>query len=197
MTREEREETIRCLSVHSSTNGSGLCTDEQHYKAKQMAIQALSQEPCVTESQMDEYIKNENPKLILSSVDENEYKDVLKEPCDDAISDIMGISKSRTHDIMENELRCVQRASCGGCDRECGECPLLMDDKEIIKAYGYVIRMLELPPVTQKSGKWLLTHLSNMAYCSECDYLFKDIPASIVKQFDFCPKCGCRMRGAE
>lgn len=41
-----REEAIRCLSVHSSTNGSGLCTDEQHYEAKQMAIQALEQEPC-------------------------------------------------------------------------------------------------------------------------------------------------------
>ena len=40
-----KEEAIRCLSVHSSTNGSGLCTDEQHYEAKQMAIKALEQEP--------------------------------------------------------------------------------------------------------------------------------------------------------
>ncbi len=38
-----KEEAIRCLSVHSSTNGSGLCTDEQHYEAKQMAIKALEQ----------------------------------------------------------------------------------------------------------------------------------------------------------
>lgn len=37
------EEAIRCLSVHSSTNGSGLCTDEQHYEAKQMAIKAIEQ----------------------------------------------------------------------------------------------------------------------------------------------------------
>ena len=41
-----REEAICCLSVHSSTNGSGLCTDEQHYEAKQLAIKALEQEPC-------------------------------------------------------------------------------------------------------------------------------------------------------
>lgn len=40
-----REEAIRCLSVHSSTNGSGLCTDKQHYEAKQVAIKALEQEP--------------------------------------------------------------------------------------------------------------------------------------------------------
>lgn len=37
------EEAIRCLSVHSSTNGSGLCTDEQHYEAKQMGIEAIDQ----------------------------------------------------------------------------------------------------------------------------------------------------------
>ena len=40
-----REEAIRCLDVYSSTNGSGLCTDKQHYEAKQMAIKALEQEP--------------------------------------------------------------------------------------------------------------------------------------------------------
>lgn len=38
-----REEAIRCLSIHSSTNGSGLCTDKQHYEAKQMAIKVLEQ----------------------------------------------------------------------------------------------------------------------------------------------------------
>ena len=49
----------------------------------------------------------------------------------------------------------------------------------------------------QKSGKWIITHLSNMAYCSECDYLFKDIPASIVEQFKYCPNCGARMGESE
>lgn len=41
-----REEAIRCLNIYSSTNGSGRCTDKQHYEAKQMAIKALEQEPC-------------------------------------------------------------------------------------------------------------------------------------------------------
>ena len=45
----------------------------------------------------------------------------------------------------------------------------------------------------QKSGKWLITPMSNIAYCSECDYLFKDIPASVVEHFNYCPNCGCRM----
>ena len=38
-----KEEAIRCLGVYSSTNGSGLCTSEQHHEAKQMAIEALEQ----------------------------------------------------------------------------------------------------------------------------------------------------------
>ena len=45
----------------------------------------------------------------------------------------------------------------------------------------------------QKSGKWLITHLSHMAYCSECDFLFKDIPTSMVEHFKYCPNCGKRM----
>lgn len=102
-------------------------------------------------TELEHAIKHIKTRADAWAVKEIE-KALSQEPCEDAISDIMGISKSRTHDIMENELRCVQTASCGGCDRECGECSLLMDDKEIIKAYGYVIRMLELPSVTQKSG---------------------------------------------
>ena len=47
------------------------------------------------------------------------------------------------HNIMENELRCVQRASTCCCNRECDKCDLLMDTDKIISAYGYVIRMLE------------------------------------------------------
>ncbi len=49
----------------------------------------------------------------------------------------------KTHEIMENELRCVQRASVNACDRDCKHCDLLMDTDEIIQAYGMVITMLE------------------------------------------------------
>lgn len=45
----------------------------------------------------------------------------------------------------------------------------------------------------EKTGHWIITSLSNMAYCSECDYLFRDVPASIVKHFKYCPNCGIRM----
>ena len=49
----------------------------------------------------------------------------------------------KTHEIMENELRCVQRASVNACDRDCGYCDLLMDTNEIIQAYGNVIKLIE------------------------------------------------------
>ena len=53
------------------------------------------------------------------------------------------ISVNRTHELMENELRCVQTASTNRCDRNCGKCPLVVDDEEIIAAYGLVIKLLE------------------------------------------------------
>ena len=57
------EEAIRCLGVHSSTNGSGLCTDEQHYEAKQIAIKALEQTTWIPVSEglpnLDDYAGSE------------------------------------------------------------------------------------------------------------------------------------------
>lgn len=52
---------------------------------------------------------------------------------------------------MENELRCVQRGNY--CDRDCAKCPLVKDDKELIEAYGYVIKTLEQEPTDKKFTK--------------------------------------------
>lgn len=38
------EEAIRKLSVYSTTNGSGQCTDNEHQEAKKMAISALEKQ---------------------------------------------------------------------------------------------------------------------------------------------------------
>ena len=51
------------------------------------------------------------------------------------------MTREQAHDLMENELRCVQRGNY--CDRDCAKCPLVKDDKELIEAYGYVIKALE------------------------------------------------------
>ena len=172
MTRAEAiEKAIENLKkLKSFHNGS-------YGSSIKMAISALEQERVKTEL----------------NVELNELK-----PCDDTISDIMGISKSRTHDIMENELRCVQRASCGGCDRECGECPLMMDDKEIIKAYGYVIRMLELPSVQpSRKGHWIRLDDYHMGKfeCSECHTQGYVDTCMYEPIWEYCPRCGADMRG--
>ena len=49
----------------------------------------------------------------------------------------------RIHDIMKNELRCVQRNELKECDRDCSKCDLLMDTDEIIQAYNDVLKILE------------------------------------------------------
>ena len=54
------------------------------------------------------------------------------------------MNREQVHDLMENELRCVQRGNY--CDRDCAKCPLVKDDKELIEAYGYVIKALEQEP---------------------------------------------------
>lgn len=52
----------------------------------------------------------------------------------------------------------------------------------------------QLPSVTQQMGKWKITPMSQIVYCSKCDKLVKNIPASIVCSFKFCPSCGCKMK---
>ena len=73
------------------------------------------------------------------------YEGLPTEPEDYINRRCQPIERSRVHEIMENELRCVQRASNYCCNRECEKCDLLMDTDEIINAYGYVILMLEKP----------------------------------------------------
>ena len=58
------------------------------------------------------------------------------------------MTREQVHDLMENELRCVQRGNY--CDRDCAKCPLVKDDKELIEAYGYVIKALEQEPILDK-----------------------------------------------
>ena len=51
----------------------------------------------------------------------------------------------------------------------------------------------DIPSVSQKVGKWKVTPMSKISYCSICDELIKNIPSSIVTQFKYCPNCGAKM----
>ena len=133
------------------------------------------QEPCITETEMDEYIKNENPKLILSSVDEDEYKDVLKEPCNDAISKNnvitticqYGTTKERTGQYMITASEMKQD----------------------------LVDLIDSLPSVQPSrkGHWIReVDFENIPYyvCSECG-------VESVADTNFCFECGADMRGTK
>ena len=45
--------------------------------------------------------------------------------------------------VLMVEKECVTRASAGACDRDCGKCDLVLDDKDIITAYDQAIAALQ------------------------------------------------------
>jgi len=53
------------------------------------------------------------------------------------------MTNQEAYDIMENELRCVRKASKNRCDRDCGKCSLVIEDVKIIDAYKFVLKMLK------------------------------------------------------
>jgi hypothetical protein len=48
--------------------------------------------------------------------------------------------------IIETEKKCVCRQFEKGCDRICGKCDLVLEDKEIINAYDMAINLLQAEP---------------------------------------------------
>ena len=53
------------------------------------------------------------------------------------------MTSKQAAELMENELRCVQRASTNRCDRDCARCDLLEPTEDIVTAYGMAIQALE------------------------------------------------------
>ena len=76
------------------------------------------------------------------------------------------MTREQVHDLMENELRCVQRGNY--CDRDCAKCPLVKDDKELIEAYGYVIKALEQESILDKIRTELIDVIQNGTLKLEC-----------------------------
>ena len=184
MTREDAIESFKksvelCearLDVEKMRMDIGEIKELEFYiERDEMAIKALSQEPCDDAISRDFQIGDE-VRMIGS--------DPIYDDCDVGWVIRNASEKVKTMYVMRND---------GSADEEnkaewykTGRHNAVI--AEVIKA---------LPSVTQKSGKWIITHLSNMAYCSECDYLFKDIPASVVEHFKYCPNCGVKMESED
>ena len=46
-------------------------------------------------------------------------------------------------EILEKERECVKRNVGKGCDRDCGNCDLVLEDEEILTAYTLAISILK------------------------------------------------------
>ena len=57
------------------------------------------------------------------------------------------MNMQRVVDILKTEKECVERAGTGtpnkACNRECADCDLVLDDKEILQAYTLAIGCIE------------------------------------------------------
>lgn len=54
------------------------------------------------------------------------------------------MTTERALQLMKIERQCVQRQSIPfACDRECENCDIVQDDRELIAAYDCVIRLLD------------------------------------------------------
>jgi hypothetical protein len=94
-----------------------------------------------------------------------------QEPCEDAISRQAVLEKAINVPIAQ----------------------IVTEDEVICRKVVFVDDIENLPPVTPQSkiGRWMHPYKSDIACeCSECH-----IQMPITKDFNYCPNCGCRMKG--
>lgn len=103
--------------------------------------------------------------------------------------------------ILENEKECVKRAEY--CNRQCGKCELVKEDKIILKTFDIAIEALEQEP---KIGHWIRNEKQGVQavgyltyHCSECG---REICSkyhgkiSLLKEYPYC-HCGAKMAESE
>ena len=192
MTREEAIKAIQDFRNDYDSNGSGYLDD-----ALDMAIQALSQEPCeLLIIKSDILLHQDDRKKWMESIKREKESGVIilppyfdpllvpndieisieQEPCDDAIS----------RETVIDTLQYAWEAN-----------------KDIQES---IVEIKALPSVTQKSGKWILQP-SNKEQgerdfiwwkCSECgQVIYSETEKDRREYHAFCGRCGARMESEE
>lgn len=79
----------------------------------------------------------------------------------------------KAKEYMENEIRCIQRASY--CDRDCAKCELVKEEQPLLEAFGVAIQALEKMETKSrviKEGKYYCCTCGRYAeksgYCNFC-----------------------------
>lgn len=94
------------------------------------------------------------------------------------------MTNKTAHEYMENEIRCIQRASNGICSRNCGKCDLVKDDKLLIESYGVAVLSIE-----KQIPKKYVYHGGNYD-CPVCGYPVLSVSA---RKKNYCDNCGQRI----
>jgi hypothetical protein len=172
MTREEAIDRLRKISEKTPirTNGDDLV-------AITMAIQSLSQEPIKYWIDYNGHVipiqqpcDTENCKIVKALIGD---PCKVKEPCDDAVSrDAVIDALSEYVSLEEYE-----------------------DKNHTFTVKPLIKRIVKLPPVTQKSGKWIKGYtFPDGAYwkCNKCNELIK-----VKIPMRYCNNCGAKMESEE
>ena len=205
-------------AMHEETSGSWPDPEykDEVYSALEMAIQALSQEPCTDavsrDAVLDETIrKNSIWNSITNSEGKNLEEIILELPsvtqkpieCDDAVSrdfeigdEVRMIGSDPIYDdcdvgwVIRNASEKVKTMyvmrNDGSADEE--------NKAEWYKTGRHNAVIAEvikaLPSVTQKSGQWISYYDEDTkTYWYECDRCHTERAFNT----DYCPDCGCRM----
>ena len=171
---------------------------EQYERAFEMAIKALSQEPCeLLIIKSDILLHQDDRKKWMESIKREKESGVIilppyfepllvpndieisieQEPCDDAIS------RDAVIDMLDEMIkdRQVYFGHHGDIEWSCG-----------FSTFKWYVE--QLPSVTQKSGKW--RYVAEDKYsCSKCGTTTRVDEAGIDEKpmYKFCPYCGAKM----
>ena len=180
-----RKEAIEIINRENDPNDKEVWEIFPEYReALDMAIQALSQEPCETST--DEPMTMVYPTIF----------------CDDAISREAAIEAVKqaiyNHDSAIMRLTELPSVNPQPCDDAISRDAVMRlienkpyDWSNLTERHNMLMEIRKLPSVTQKSGHWIReVDFGNVPYyvCSECG-------VESVADTDFCFACGADMRG--
>lgn len=95
------------------------------------------------------------------------------------------MTKEEAIAIIENEKKCINRASDINCNRDCYNCDLVKTDTEILEALDMAIKALKQTEPERKPGKWICEQPWSLPKCSIC---------GMISLFtNYCPNCGAKM----
>ncbi len=107
------------------------------------------------------------------------------------------MTEAEAKEYMENEIRCIQRASY--CDRDCAKCNLVKEEKPLLKAFGMAINALEKQiakkPVCKEMPYSEEVGFNDELHCPTCGAYVGYFTEGMgePEQMKYCTDCGQKL----